>query len=97
MQEKEHCCPTLTRLSGAKQARGGFFDVAPGGSKIKKNRPWGRQRVDSSAPSDRRVFPFWPGGSQGAASRARTSEQKTTEEQLVQDLTRHGPLARRIS
>ena len=32
----------------------------------------------------------------GAASRARTSKEKMTEEQLVQDLTRHGPLAQRI-
>ena len=35
----------------------------------------------------------------GAASRARTSEEKTdrgADEQLVRDLTRHGPMARRI-
>ena len=35
-------------------------------------------------------------GVPGAASRARTSKEKKREDQLVEDLTRQGPLARRI-
>ena len=75
-----------------------IFGRLPDGLKNRKNQALERQRVDFVAPGDRQVVHFWPGGSE-AASRARTSIEKNdrgAEEQLVQDLTRHGPMAQRI-
>ena len=64
-----------------------------------KNRALERQRVDFVAASDRRGCRFWPGGSQGpprARGLVKKKNDRGAEEQLVQDLTRHGPMAQRI-
>ena len=73
-----------------------IFGRLPDGPKNLKNRALERQRVDFVAPGDRQVVHFLP--VPGAASRARTCEEqkRQMEEQLVQDLTRHGPMAWRI-
>ena len=61
-------------------------------TKIGPGAPKGR--FCRSGPSAR--GPFLGRRVPGVASRARTSGEKTTEEQLVEGLARHGPLARRI-
>ena len=73
-----------------------IFRGRPGRPKKKKNRDMWRHRVDFVAATDRQVVHFWPGGSQGPPRARGLVKKKTTEEQLVRDLTRHGPLARRI-
>ena len=68
-----------------------FFEGAPGRPKIDLGRP--------RAPNGRQREPKCSVGV-GHGPRGRLAhvlvKKKTTEEQLVQDLTRHGPLARRI-
>ena len=68
-----------------------FFDR----TKIDLKSALGRPRLDLIAPGVTRVYSLWPGGPR-AASRARTYQEKMTEEQLVEDLARHGPMARRV-
>ena len=60
---------------------------------FRKSALW-RPRGDSSARVSRKCHSLRP-GVPGAASRARTGEE-TAVDQLVQDLTRHGPMARRF-
>ena len=48
VQDREQCCPSLTRSRAAAHARGGFFDVDSEGQKIEKNRtlePQGPKKV----------------------------------------------------
>ena len=64
-----------------------------------KNRALERHRVDFVAATDRQVVHFWPGGPQGpprARGLVKNKNDRGAEEQLVRDLTRHGPMARRI-
>ena len=67
-----------------------IFRGRPGRPKKKKIRAMWRRRVDFVAATDRQVVHFWPGGSQGPPRARGLVKKKTTEEQLVRDLTRHG-------
>jgi hypothetical protein len=76
-----------------------IFGRLPDGPKNRRNRASEHQRVDFVAATDRQVVHFWPGGSQGPPRARGLVKKKTTrgaEEQLVRDLTRPGPMARRI-
>ena len=58
-----------------------------------KIEPWGA-KGRNKVPGPSQGGAFWARRVRGAASRARTSEEKNdreADEQLVRDLTRHGP------
>ena len=75
-----------------------FLDAFPMYQKIEKIDPWstkGPKKVPAPSPG----VSFLARRVPRAASRARTSEEKNdrgADEQLVRDLTRHGPMAWRI-
>ena len=75
-----------------------IFGRLPDGPKNRKNQPLEHQRAEKKCPGDRPVVHFWPGGSEGPPRARGLVKKKRTgaDEQLVQDLTRHGPMARRI-
>ena len=64
-----------------------------------KNRAFGEPRGRKKCSGYRRGCHFWPGGSEGpprARGLVKKKNDRGADEQLVQDLTRHGPMARRI-
>ena len=81
---------------GARSKNRRFWDGAPGGQKIDKNQPLERHGPPGMLRESRGGRHFAGRGPWGASLKTIGNFSNGAEEQLVQGLTSHGPMARRI-